>query len=102
MQPGYLHQQLPTEAPQQGEKWDTIMKDVEDKIVPGMLFMQLFACTGPCMMGHRDMSISETVHPIINHIITHGVSSFEFIMHLSRPCNEASAQLSSFPNTNPA
>ena len=35
MQPGYLHQQLPTEAPQQGEGWDAIMKDVQDKIVPG-------------------------------------------------------------------
>ncbi len=41
MQPGFLHKQLPTEAPQQGEKWDVIMKDVEDKIVPGAFQRQI-------------------------------------------------------------
>jgi hypothetical protein len=41
MQPGFLHKQLPTEAPQHGEKWDVIMKDMEDKIVPGALHRQL-------------------------------------------------------------
>jgi len=42
MQPGFLHKQLPTEAPQQGEKWDVIMKDVEDKIVPGAFQRQIW------------------------------------------------------------
>lgn len=40
VEPGFLHKQLPTEAPQQGEKWDVIMKDVEDKIVPGLTHWQ--------------------------------------------------------------
>lgn len=35
MQPGYLHAQLPTEAPLNGESWPTIMRDVEEKILPG-------------------------------------------------------------------
>lgn len=42
MQPGYLHEQLPKEAPQQGEAWETIMDDVNKCIVPGtMLFASL-------------------------------------------------------------
>lgn len=35
VQPGYLHEQLPSEAPQLGEKWEAVMKDVNKCIVPG-------------------------------------------------------------------
>ena len=35
VQPGYLHEQLPKEAPQQGETWEAIMEDVNKCIVPG-------------------------------------------------------------------
>nr|XP_026483643.1 aromatic-L-amino-acid decarboxylase isoform X2 [Vanessa tameamea] len=40
VQPGYLHKRLPTEAPQQPEKWDDIFKDVEDHIMPGIVHWQ--------------------------------------------------------------
>jgi aromatic-L-amino-acid decarboxylase len=38
--PGYLNQLLPTEAPQQGEQWDAIAKDIETKIMPGVTHWQ--------------------------------------------------------------
>lgn len=36
VEPGYLRELLPTEAPQEPEDWDTIMADVENKIMPGV------------------------------------------------------------------
>lgn len=36
IEPGYLKDMVPLEAPQKGEDWDDIMKDVEDKIMPGV------------------------------------------------------------------
>lgn len=38
--PGYLHKLLPSEAPQQGEQWETIAKDIESKIMPGVTHWQ--------------------------------------------------------------
>ncbi|XP_049882615.1 histidine decarboxylase [Pectinophora gossypiella] len=40
VKPGFLHDQLPTETPEQGEKWDDIFKDVNDKILPGLVHWQ--------------------------------------------------------------
>lgn len=34
--PGYIRQLLPSEAPDKGEKWDDIFKDVERVIMPGV------------------------------------------------------------------
>lgn len=34
--PGYIRQLLPDEAPQKGEKWEAIFKDVERVIMPGV------------------------------------------------------------------
>lgn len=34
--PGYLRPLLPSEAPHDGEDWDKIMSDVENKIMPGV------------------------------------------------------------------
>lgn len=34
--PGYLRALLPKEAPSKPESWDTIMRDVESKIMPGV------------------------------------------------------------------
>lgn len=36
VEPGYLRKLLPTEAPQEGQSWGEIQKDIEDKIVPGI------------------------------------------------------------------
>ena len=33
--PGYLAPQLPTEAPEAGEPFEAVMRDVDDLIVPG-------------------------------------------------------------------
>lgn len=34
--PGWLKKEIPTEAPFHPESFDVIMKDVEDKIMPGV------------------------------------------------------------------
>lgn len=61
MQPGYLHEQLPKEAPQQGETWEAIMEDVNKCIVPGtsltasLLPLQAhcaWICLGMCSRVH--------------------------------------------------
>lgn len=36
VEPGYLKLMVPLEPPQESEDWDKIMKDVEDKIMPGV------------------------------------------------------------------
>nr|CAH7733330.1 unnamed protein product [Callosobruchus chinensis] len=40
VEPGYLRQLLPNEAPVDPEDWDDIMKDVEKKIMPGVTHWQ--------------------------------------------------------------
>ncbi|XP_053621137.1 histidine decarboxylase isoform X2 [Plodia interpunctella] len=40
VQPGYLHNRLPAEAPYLPEKWDDILKDVDDHILPGLVHWQ--------------------------------------------------------------
>lgn len=36
VEPGYLRKLLPQEAPQQPEAWDSIIDDVNSKIMPGV------------------------------------------------------------------
>lgn len=36
VEPGYLRDLIPKKAPQEGEKWEEIMSDVEAKIMPGV------------------------------------------------------------------
>lgn len=36
VEPGYLRRLLPGEAPQKGESWADIQKDLEAKIMPGI------------------------------------------------------------------
>ncbi|KAL7628894.1 hypothetical protein AAE478_000409 [Parahypoxylon ruwenzoriense] len=40
VEPGYLRKLLPAEAPQNGEAWADIEKDVKDKILPGITHWQ--------------------------------------------------------------
>ncbi|XP_034031167.1 aromatic-L-amino-acid decarboxylase-like [Thalassophryne amazonica] len=40
VEPGYLHHLIPTEAPQEPESYEEIMKDVERVIMPGMTHWQ--------------------------------------------------------------
>ncbi|KAK8080015.1 hypothetical protein PG997_007833 [Apiospora hydei] len=40
VEPGYLRKLLPDHAPEDGEAWSDIQKDVEDKIVPGLTHWQ--------------------------------------------------------------
>ncbi|XP_050505961.1 tyrosine decarboxylase-like isoform X2 [Diabrotica virgifera virgifera] len=40
VEPGYLRKLLPSEAPQEPENWDSIMRDVVSKIMPGVTHWQ--------------------------------------------------------------
>ncbi|XP_065162575.1 tyrosine decarboxylase-like [Atheta coriaria] len=40
VEPGYLRKLLPSDAPEESEDWDAIMKDVEEKIMPGVTHWQ--------------------------------------------------------------
>lgn len=40
VEPGYLRAALPSEAPEYPEGWDEVMKDVENKIMPGVTHWQ--------------------------------------------------------------
>lgn len=40
VEPGYLRELLPKEAPQEPEEWDNIMADVDSKIMPGVTHWQ--------------------------------------------------------------
>jgi aromatic-L-amino-acid decarboxylase len=40
VEPGYLRPMLPRNAPEKGEPWDDIMKDVERSIMPGITHWQ--------------------------------------------------------------
>lgn len=40
VEPGYLRAELPAEAPFHPECWDDVMKDVENKIMPGVTHWQ--------------------------------------------------------------
>lgn len=40
VKPGYLHELLPTEAPEHPESWKDVMKDIDEKIMPGMTHWQ--------------------------------------------------------------
>ena len=43
IEPGYLQELIPSEPPQDSEDWDTIMDDVEKKIMIGVSTQQIFA-----------------------------------------------------------
>lgn len=36
VKPGYLRELIPEEAPEDGEKWEDIMKDIERVVMPGI------------------------------------------------------------------
>jgi len=40
VEPGYLKNLIPLQAPEKGEKFDKIMEDIEPKIMPGMVHWQ--------------------------------------------------------------
>ena len=50
VEPGYLRPLLPTEAPEEGESFDSILSDVQSKIMPGVCVTSL-RCSGSMALG---------------------------------------------------
>ncbi len=46
VEPGYLRDLIPKEAPHKGQKWDEIMSDIEDKIMPGVSLSSIHFLSG--------------------------------------------------------
>lgn len=40
VEPGYLHNLIPTEVPEESESWKDVLKDINEKIMPGMTHWQ--------------------------------------------------------------
>lgn len=40
VEPGYLHKLLPSDVPEKPESWKDVLKDINDKIMPGMTHWQ--------------------------------------------------------------
>ncbi|KAF2863231.1 hypothetical protein K470DRAFT_255347 [Piedraia hortae CBS 480.64] len=83
--PGYLQKILPDEAPFHGEDWETIVKDLEGKIMPGMThwqhpkFMAFFpsSSTYPAILG--EMWSAALNLPAFNWICSPAVTELETI-----------------------
>lgn len=46
VQPGYLTELVPEEAPAKGETWEAVMKDIDRVIMPGVRILP--ACSSDC------------------------------------------------------
>ncbi|KAL1851722.1 hypothetical protein VTK73DRAFT_9365 [Phialemonium thermophilum] len=57
VEPGYLREILPNEAPDKGERWEDIQKDIEAKIMPGITHWQhpSFHAFFPCASSYPSM-----------------------------------------------
>lgn len=84
--PGYLQKLLPTSAPEHGEAWQDIEKDIERTIMPGMThwqspkFMAFFSAssTYPGMLG--EMWSAALTAPAFNWICSPVVTELETIV----------------------
>ncbi|KXL43030.1 hypothetical protein M433DRAFT_156288 [Acidomyces richmondensis BFW] len=97
--PGYLQKLLPTEAPIEGEDWQAIEKDIEQKIMPGVThwqhpkFMAFFCAssTYPGILG--EMWSAALTAPAFNWICSPVVTELETIVL------DWLAQILNLPNT---
>lgn len=84
--PGWLKQLLPEHAPEQGEPWPSIAKDIEDKIMPGVThwqhprYMAFFpaSSTFPGILG--EMWSAALTAPAFNWICSPVVTELETVV----------------------
>ncbi|KZF21245.1 PLP-dependent transferase [Xylona heveae TC161] len=86
VEPGYLQKLLPTSPPQTGEPWESIQKDIEGKIMPGLThwqspnFMAFFPAnaTYPSMLG--ELYSAAFTAPAFNWLCSPAVTELETIV----------------------
>ncbi|KAI9848597.1 MAG: hypothetical protein M1837_007266 [Sclerophora amabilis] len=86
VEPGYLRKLLPEGAPQQGEKWEDIQKDIEAKIMPGLThwqspnFMAFFpgSSTYPSILG--ELYSAAFTAPAFNWICSPAITELETVV----------------------
>ncbi|KAI9831290.1 MAG: hypothetical protein M1826_003729 [Phylliscum demangeonii] len=86
VEPDYLAKLIPDRAPETGEPWDNIQKDIETKIMPGMTlwqspkFMAYFpaAVTYPSILG--ELYSAALTAPAFSWICSPAITELEIIM----------------------
>ncbi|KAI9785417.1 MAG: hypothetical protein M1816_000432 [Peltula sp. TS41687] len=86
VEPGYLEKLVPKEAPENGELWDEIQKDIASKIMPGLThwqspkFMAYFpaSVTYPSILG--ELYSAAFTAPAFNWICSPAVTELETIV----------------------
>ena len=69
IEPGYLQELIPTEPPQNPEDWDTIMDDVEKKIMIGVSTAKLSSLFSKPIIKHMSLQLFK------NFLISYNYSS---------------------------
>ncbi|XP_065579574.1 aromatic-L-amino-acid decarboxylase-like [Artemia franciscana] len=81
VEPGYLKDLLPLEAPVKGESWDDIMEDVETKIMPGVTHWQH-------PRFHAYFPSGNSFPSILGDMLSDGLGSIGFSWAASPACTE--------------
>ncbi|XP_045118085.1 aromatic-L-amino-acid decarboxylase-like isoform X1 [Portunus trituberculatus] len=81
IEPGYLRKLVPSEAPQKPEQWDDIMKDVEEKIMPGVTHWQH-------PRFHAYFPAGDSYPSLIGDMLCNGLGCIGFSWAASPACTE--------------
>lgn len=81
VEPGYLRDQLPKEAPYSGETWEEIFKDFETKIMPGVTHWQH-------SKFHAYFPAGNSYPSIMGEMISAGLGNVGFSWAASPSCTE--------------
>ncbi|KAK0160282.1 hypothetical protein PV328_007710 [Microctonus aethiopoides] len=79
--PGYLRPLLPSEAPNEGEPWEDIMSDVENKIMPGITHWQH-------PRFHAYFPAGNSFPSILGDMLSDGIGCIGFSWAASPACTE--------------
>ena len=82
VEPGYLPPMLPTEAPESPESAEAVLSDIQSKIMPGQLLLQLLQPGYALACSNVLQALLETASPTVDlkHACYHGALS----MHARR------------------
>ncbi|XP_046631351.1 tyrosine decarboxylase-like [Daphnia pulicaria] len=81
VEPGYLREIIPKNAPEEGEKWEEIMSDVESKIMPGVAHWQH-------PRFHAYFPSGNSFPSILGDMLSDGIGAIGFSWAASPACTE--------------
>ncbi|GFW69551.1 aromatic-L-amino-acid decarboxylase [Trichonephila clavipes] len=54
VQPGYMRELLPNEAPEKPERWEDVLKDIERVVMPGVSVLKIYVILFRCYVSHEN------------------------------------------------